>query len=90
MAFNFASQCFVLLLVSVIGINSYRFKNSRDCRYTPTTVSGTKAPTGRICKGQLLLDEKFTDFDHDLWKHELTLGGGGVRQIFNHFFLSNL
>lgn len=72
-------QCTILLSVCVIGIYSYRQNiNSHACTYTPTTVSGTKAPSGRICKGQLLLNERFTDFDRDLWRHELTLGGGGV------------
>ncbi|XP_055318855.1 beta-1,3-glucan-binding protein-like [Sitodiplosis mosellana] len=73
----FGVQCLVILLISVISCQSYRYVNPYVCRYTPTTVSGTKAPTGRICKGQLLLDERFVDFDRDLWKHEVTLGGGG-------------
>lgn len=71
-------QCLMILIISVIGCHSYRYINPNACGYTPTTVSGTKAPTGRICKGQLILDEKFVDFDHDLWKHEVTLAGGGV------------
>lgn len=69
------SLCLVIGVIGVIGgIDSQR----RTCQYTPTQVKGSKAPTGPICKGQLLLDERFTDFDRDLWKHELTLGGGGV------------
>lgn len=76
-------QCFVILLISVIGCHSYRYINPHACRYTPTTVSGTKAPIGRICKGQLILDEKFVDFDRDLWSHEVTLGGGGVSIHYN-------
>lgn len=65
----------VIVVIGVIGgIDSHR----RTCQYTPTTVKGSKAPAGPICKGQLLLDEQFTDFDRDLWKHEITLGGGGV------------
>lgn len=72
----------MVLLVGIIGINSYRYINPHACRYTPTTVSGIKAPTGRICKGQLILNERFTDFDRDLWKHEITLGGGGVSILY--------
>lgn len=94
----FSTHCLVILLISVIDCcYSYRYVNPHACRYTPTTVSGTKAPTGRICKGQLILDEKFLEFDRDLWKHELTLGGGGVsfyinivcvcmNKKFTHFF----
>lgn len=72
------SWCLVLVVIGIIGgIDSLR----RPCQYTPTLVKGTKAPTGPICKGQLILDERFTDFDRDLWKHEITLGGGGVSAI---------
>lgn len=78
----FAVLCLTLLSINVIGIYSYRYTKWKACQYTPTTVSGTKAPNGRICKGQLLLNEQFKDFDRDLWKHELTLGGGGVSIYF--------
>lgn len=64
-------MCFIFLVYG----SSYAM---RTCRPSITTVSGTKAPTGPLCKGQLLLDERFVDFDHDLWRHEITLGGGGV------------
>lgn len=75
------SVCLVIVVIGVIsGIDSLR----GTCRYTPTKVKGTKAPTGPICKGQLLLDERFTDFDRDLWKHEITLGGGGVSATLTH------
>lgn len=73
---QYSVQCFVLL-ISVIG--GY-CANRNACQPTPTTVSGTKAPTGRICKGQLLLNERFVEFDRDLWQHEVTLGGGGVSE----------
>lgn len=70
--------CFWLILICVVQTYSYKFVNRNACQYTPTKVSGTHAPTGRICKGQLLLDEQFDNFDKSLWQHELTLGGGGV------------
>lgn len=73
-----------LVIVVVIGVISGIDSQRRTCRYTPTTVKGSKAPTGPICKGQLLLDERFTDFDRELWKHEITLGGGGVRVTHTH------
>lgn len=66
------------MIILPFGSFSYRFADQNACKYTLTTVSGSKAPTGRICKGQLLLNENFVEFDRDLWKHEVTLGGGGV------------
>lgn len=66
------------MIFLAFGSFSYHFADQNACKYTPTTVSGSKAPTGRICKGQLLLNENFVEFDRDLWKHEVTLGGGGV------------
>lgn len=72
--------CAVIVLISAIGgIDSHR----KICEYTPTVVKGSKAPRGPICKGQLLLDEQFRDFDRDLWQHEITLSGGGVSVLLN-------
>lgn len=68
----------LLIVISIIGSNAYQYVNPDFCKYTPTTVSGTQAPKGQLCKGQLLLNEQFYWFNRDLWKHELTLGGGGV------------
>lgn len=79
----------VFLVIVVIGvISGIDLHRRTPCRYTPTKVKGSKAPTGPICKGQLLLDERFTDFDRDLWKHELTLGGGGV-SVTHYQFIWN-
>lgn len=76
--------CFSLILIcGVIQTFSYKFVNQNACRYTPTTVSGTHAPTEQICKGQLLFDEQFDNFDTSRWQHELTLGGGGVSANVN-------
>lgn len=74
----FATQFFTILLISVIDCSAFRYINPDACKYTPTTVSGSKAPIGPICKGQLIFEDKFIDFDRDTWKHEVTLGGGGV------------
>lgn len=79
----FATQFFTILLISVIGCSAFRYINPDACRYTPTTASGTKAPTGQICKGQLIFEENFDTFDRDTWTHELTLGGGGVSIQFD-------
>lgn len=81
MKIHLVIQCLAIFSIGIIGCYSYRYINPHQCRYTPTTVSGTKAPQERICKGQLLLDERFIEFDRDFWKHELTLGGGGVSRF---------
>lgn len=42
-----------------------------------TTVSGTQAPTGTICPGQLIFEDTFDTLDFKKWQHEITLAGGG-------------
>ena len=64
-----------LLLAAVVCINA-------QCIPSVTTVTGTHAPKGKICKDQLILNEDFDKFDLDFWKHELSLWGGGVRIFF--------
>ncbi|XP_063925503.1 beta-1,3-glucan-binding protein-like [Zophobas morio] len=44
---------------------------------SPTTVSGTHAPTTTICSGDLIFEDEFDELDLQKWNHELTLGGGG-------------
>lgn len=43
-----------------------------------TTASGTFAPKKSIHKHSLIFNENFDKFNLDIWKHELSLGGGGV------------
>lgn len=43
-----------------------------------TTASGTFAPKEPIHKHKLIFNENFDKFNLDIWKHELSLGGGGV------------
>lgn len=43
-----------------------------------TTASGTFAPRDPIHKGRLIFNENFDKFNLDVWKHELSVGGGGV------------
>ncbi|XP_077292734.1 beta-1,3-glucan-binding protein-like isoform X2 [Arctopsyche grandis] len=47
------------------------------CDPTVTTVSGTYAPTNKICSGNLIFEESFDSFDVRKWQHENTLSGGG-------------
>lgn len=48
------------------------------CAPSVTTVSGPYAPGGQICQQQLILNENFNTFDMNLWRHEVTMNGGGV------------
>ncbi|CAH1105311.1 unnamed protein product [Psylliodes chrysocephalus] len=48
-----------------------------DCVKSSTTVSGTHAPTGTICTGDLIFEDTFDKLDLKKWQHEQTLGGGG-------------
>lgn len=47
------------------------------CERSSTTVSGTAAPKGRICKEQLIFEDHFNKLDRSVWKHENSVGGGG-------------
>lgn len=78
-------KCIVVVcLIFVLIDGGYTM---RRCRPARTTVSGTKAPRGSLCRGQLLLNEQFNTFDRNLWHHEVTLGGGGVRFLLFYFAL---
>lgn len=46
-----------------------------NCVPTLTTVSGPFAPTGQLCKDQVLFNEQFNHINTALWKHEIKLGG---------------
>jgi len=42
-----------------------------------TTASGSFAPTGVICSGDLIFEDNFNDLNLERWQHEATLAGGG-------------
>lgn len=69
---------FVHLAIFLIFATNVVNLSELQCEPSITTVSGTKAPTNKLCSGQLILNENFDTFDRDLWEHEVTLGGGGV------------
>lgn len=48
---------------------------ARAC--TVTTVSGTHAPAGSFCSGDLLFEETFDTLSTSKWRHDITMGGGG-------------
>lgn len=43
-----------------------------------TTVSGSAAPTGQICSGDLIFQDEFDSLDLGKWQIENTLSGGNV------------
>lgn len=49
------------------------------CKNSVTTASGSVAPKGPYYPGQLIFEDHFNTFNLDVWKHEISLGGGGVR-----------
>lgn len=67
----------VVICFADIRVDARR-RGSRRCNPSVTTVKGSHAPSGQICSGQLLLSEDFRELNNDLWKNEITMGGGGV------------
>lgn len=51
-------------------------KLSKACEPTATTVVGTHAPRS-FCAGDLIFEDNFDTFDQDVWKHAVTMAGGG-------------
>ncbi|KAK9736484.1 Glycosyl hydrolases family 16 [Popillia japonica] len=49
----------------------------QDCTPSATTASGSFAPQGTICSGQIIFQEEFDSLNFQKWEHENTLGGGG-------------
>lgn len=49
-----------------------------DCKPSPTTVSGSAAPSGVLCKNQLIFEENFNTFDTNIWHHEQQIFGADV------------
>lgn len=69
----------------VILITNQAF--ARKCVRSKTTASGTAAPKGTICKGQLIFNDDFDTLRQNVWEHEVNLYGGGVRDIYCPQFL---
>lgn len=66
----------ILIIVTIINtINA----NCKSASYT--TVSGRFAPKGKICRGHLIFEDNFDEFNLQKWQHELTLAGGGVSDL---------
>jgi hypothetical protein len=67
---------FKILLYSSLLVGVFHQCRCR-CIPSPTTVSGTHAPTGRICSRDLIFEDNFDEFDLKKWNHENTLTGSG-------------
>lgn len=52
------------------------------CVGSITTTSGSHAPKGRVCRGDLIFYDNFEKLDLSKWQHEITLSGGGVSILF--------
>jgi beta-glucanase (GH16 family) len=67
---------FKILLYFVFLLTVFHECRSQ-CTSSPTTISGTHAPAGQICSGDLIFEDNFDEFDLKKWQHESTLAGGG-------------
>ncbi|XP_055643292.1 beta-1,3-glucan-binding protein-like [Toxorhynchites rutilus septentrionalis] len=56
---------------------SGKTSSSSKCEKSLTTASGSKAPVGSYCPGDLIFEDTFDSFDLDTWQHENTLAGTG-------------
>uniref|UniRef100_A0A1B0D530 Uncharacterized protein n=1 Tax=Phlebotomus papatasi TaxID=29031 RepID=A0A1B0D530_PHLPP len=66
-----------LLLFAVLYLGYQGILVNSQCVPSVTTVSGSHAPQGQICSGQMIFEDNFNDLDHGRWQHETTLAGGG-------------
>ena len=64
-----------LIIFALISISSSYGQN--ECTQSETTAKGSKASAGPFCSGDLIFEENFNELDNSLWKHEITMGGGG-------------
>lgn len=50
-----------------------------NCEKTSlTTASGTHAPLGDYCQGQLIFEDNFDELNLRKWEHEISLTGSAV------------
>lgn len=56
----------LILIESVIG-----------CTPSITRVTGSQAPKGRLCSGDIIFEDNFQSFDQNKWLVSNTLAGGG-------------
>lgn len=62
-------------------------RDRKPCVKSPTTASGSAIQRGRrFCSGELIFEDNFDFLDFEVWEHENTLAGGGVRNWFHRVF----
>ncbi|KAK9891860.1 hypothetical protein WA026_017348 [Henosepilachna vigintioctopunctata] len=66
-----------MLLTIVVLVFEQIIATKSQCIPSLTTASGTSAPRGDICSGDLIFEDNFHTLDLNKWQHEQTLGGGG-------------
>lgn len=66
---------FILLLAA--GLAAVSLASAQCDVPSVTTSSGSHARAGPYCSGDLIFEDNFDTFNHDVWQHESTLGGGG-------------
>lgn len=59
-----------LSITFVVIIVNIRNTFGDGCEPTITTVEGKRAPTNRLCRGQLIFSENFDEIDPLTWIHE--------------------
>ncbi|KAF7274037.1 hypothetical protein GWI33_013278 [Rhynchophorus ferrugineus] len=75
------------VVIYLIGVSCLAYTVAGDCVASSTTVSGTAAPSGTLCSGQLIFEDNFNEFNLKTWQHEVTLGGGGNWEF--QYYLNN-
>lgn len=70
---------FCLIVLLCVSIKVYA--QQRCDTPSITTASGSAAPTGVICPGELIFEDEFDFVDGNKWTKENTLSGGGVRYL---------
>lgn len=70
----------------------FKIDTEEYCQPTETTVSGVYAPTGTLCRGQLIFSEEFDDvLDTNLWTHEQRLSPVNLfESFFVNYFVNNI
>ncbi|EDS39793.1 gram-negative bacteria binding protein [Culex quinquefasciatus] len=67
--------CAVLLVTAGGPASAGKASSSSKCEKSLTTASGSRAPSGPYCPGDLIFEDTFDSFDLDTWQHENTLAG---------------
>lgn len=64
----------LLITFFILILNFFGAILGENCERSITTVNGLNP----VCSGQLIFFEDFNTLNTNVWKHEVTLWGGGV------------